>query len=296
MAWETTSLLLGEYGRPDVDTNPLFSIVDGLVLVTQREQSGEQQRFLQISKMRGTEHNRDEHPFVITTHGIEVFAPRVTIQRQDRGSGGARCKTGISKLDDLLGEGIPRGSSLLVAGVAGTGKTISCSSSCTAARRRARRGSSSRSRRPQSAPGDRARARLGSRPGDRPRHGRDRLHSPAQHPGGGAPPDDARASREARGSPGRRRFGLGVSAQGQGPADHREKVFQLASIVQNTQAVGFFATDIPYNSNQLSRFGVEETVVDGILLLTSTEEGLERHRYVEVYKLRNTATSKVGTT
>ena len=35
-----------------------------------------------------------------------------------------RCKTGISKLDDLLGEGIPRGSSLLVAGVAGTGKTV----------------------------------------------------------------------------------------------------------------------------------------------------------------------------
>ena len=53
--------------RPnDIKTNPLFSIVDGLFLVTQREQSGEQQRFFQIVKMRGTDHSRDEHPFVIT--------------------------------------------------------------------------------------------------------------------------------------------------------------------------------------------------------------------------------------
>ena len=70
---------------------------------------------------------------------------------------------------------------------------------------------------------------------------------------------------------------------------NREKVFQLASIVQNAGAVGFFATDIPYGANQISRFGVEETVVDGVILLTSTEEGLERQRYLEVYKLRNTA-------
>src|SRR5438477_12785968 len=73
------------------------------------------------------------------------------------------------------------------------------------------------------------------------------------------------------------------------PQIAREKTFQLATIVQNAQAVGFFATDIPYGSSQLSRFGVEETVVDGVILLSSTEEGVERRRYLEVYKLRNTA-------
>src|SRR6185312_6482192 len=124
MAWEVTTFLLGEYGPLDISTNPLFSVIDGLFLVTQREQSGEQQRFIQLVKLRGTEHNRDEHSFIITANGIEVFAPRVTIQREDRGPGAARCKTGISKFDELLGEGIPRGSSLLIAGVAGTGKTV----------------------------------------------------------------------------------------------------------------------------------------------------------------------------
>jgi len=49
------------------------------------------------------------------------------------------------------------------------------------------------------------------------------------------------------------------------PQIAREKIFQLASIVQNSGAVGFFATDIPYGSTQISRFGVEETVVDGVL-------------------------------
>src|SRR5690606_39070325 len=52
---------------------------------------------------------------------------------------------------------------------------------------------------------------------------------------------------------------------------------------------GFFATDIPYGKAQLSRFGVEETVVDGVIVLSSREEGLDRRRYLEVYKLRNTA-------
>jgi circadian clock protein KaiC len=75
----------------------------------------------------------------------------------------------------------------------------------------------------------------------------------------------------------------------QDPQGCREKVFQLASVVQNAHAVGFFATDIPYGRNQISRFGVEETVVDGVILLSSPEEGRERTRYLEVYKLRNTA-------
>jgi circadian clock protein KaiC len=73
------------------------------------------------------------------------------------------------------------------------------------------------------------------------------------------------------------------------PSRVRTKIFQLATIVQNVGAVGFFATDIPYGANQLSRSGVEETVVDGVILLSTTEEGSKRQRYLEVYKLRNTA-------
>ena len=68
----------------------------------------------------------------------------------------------------------------------------------------------------------------------------------------------------------------------------RDKVFWLANIVQNQEAVGFFSNDVPSGSAQLTRFGVEETVMDGVILLTWEPEGLKRHRYIEVVKLRNT--------
>lgn len=290
MAWEATTLLLGEYGPNDINTNPLFSIIDGLLLVTQREQSGEQQRFIQIMKLRGTAHSRDEHSFVITSNGVEVFAPRVTIQREDRGPGAARCKTGVSKLDDLLGDGIPRGSSLLIAGVAGTGKTVLLLEFLYRGAKAGEKGiifsfEETTERLLAAARGlgwdldqeiDRGMVEIVFIPQpDILVEGhllmmRDRVEA-------------MKAQRVAIDS---------VSVflhKVKDPQIDREKVFQLASVIQNAQAVGFFATDIPYGANQLSRFGVEETVVDGIILLTSTEEGLERQRYIEVYKLRNTA-------
>ena len=293
MAWETTAFLLGEYGAEDIATNPLFSIVDGLFLVTQRERSGEQQRFIQILKMRGTNHSRDENPFLIGTNGIEVFAPRVTIQREDRGLKTSRCKTGISKLDDLLGEGIPRGSSLLVAGVAGTGKTVLLLEFIY----------------------------RGALAGEKGlifsfEETSERLRAAAQGLGWDFEAQLARGMIEIvfipqpdilvekhllmmreriEGADIQRVVVDSLSVFLHKVADPqlgREKTFQLASIVQNAQAVGLFATDIPYGSSQISRFGVEETVVDGVILLTSTEEGFERQRYLEVYKLRNTAHSK----
>ena len=126
MAWETTALLLGEYGPLDYEHEPALLDRRRARPLTQREQSGEQQRFLQIVKMRGTDHSRDEYPFVITSAGHRgVRAPRHDPARARAADDGAsRMTTGIASLDELLGEGIPRGSSLLVGGVAGTGKTV----------------------------------------------------------------------------------------------------------------------------------------------------------------------------
>jgi circadian clock protein KaiC len=289
MAWETTTFLLGEYGADDIATNPLFSVVDGMILIDHREQSGEQQRFIQISKMRGTQHGRDEHTFLINDAGIEVFAPRVTIQRQDSSSESERLKTGISRLDDLLGEGIPRGSSLLVAGVAGTGKTALSLEFVYRGALAGEKGIVFSFEETAS-----------------------RLLSAARGFGWDLDREIERGMVEIVFIPqpdivvekhmlmmqervqalkARRVAVDSVSVflhKIRDPQIAREKVFQLASIVQNTQAVGFFATDIPYGSSQISRFGVEETVVDGVVLLTSTQEGLERQRYVEIYKLRAT--------
>lgn len=290
MAWESTALLIGEYAIEDIEMNPLFSIVDGLVMVTQRQQSGEQQRFIQLLKMRGTDHSRDEHPFSITSHGLEVFAPRVTIQREDRQFDDPRCNTGISKLDGLLGGGIPRGSSLLIAGVAGTGKSVLLLEFIYRGAQAGEKGilfsfEETKERLLATARG------LGWELEREIERGMVEIVFIAQ-------PNimvegHLLMMRERIEALQARRVAVdSVSVflhKIKEPQIAREKIFQLASIIHNAHAVGFFAIDIPYGSDQISRFGVEETVVDGVILLSSTKEGLERQRYLEVYKLRNTA-------
>jgi circadian clock protein KaiC len=291
MAWETTALVLGEYGVVDYEQNPLFSIVDGLFVLSQRETSGEHQRLFKIVKMRGTDHSRDEHSFKITSNGLEMFAPRVTIQREDMSDvRQARCKTHIAKLDEIIGTGIPWGSSLLIGGVAGTGKTVLSLEFIY----------------------------RGALAGERGivfsfEETEERLRATARGLGWDLDREIDRGMVEIVFIPQPEIMVEGhilmiqerVAAMKakrvvidsvsvflhkiKDPQLNREKVFHLCSIVQNARAVGFFATDIPYGSSQISRFGVEETVVDGVLILSAPEEGLERQRYIEVYKLRNTA-------
>jgi circadian clock protein KaiC len=290
MAWEVTALLLGEYALSDVQTNPLFSITDGLIMMTQREHAGEQQRFIQVMKMRGTKHSRDEHTFQIHDGGVDVFAPRVTIRREPYADTQERCRTGIAKLDELLGEGIPRGSALLVSGVAGTGKTVLALELIYRGALAGEKGivfsfEETSERLLASARGfgwdfeaqiDKGMIELVFIP----------------------QPDILVEShllmmQERVEKMGAKRVALDSLSvflhKVNDPQICREKTFQLASIVQNAGAVGFFTTDVPYGSDKISRFGVEETVVDGVIILSATEERFERHRYLEVYKLRNTA-------
>jgi circadian clock protein KaiC len=291
MAWETTALILGEYGPEDYEKSPLFSIVDGLFVLSQRESLGEHQRFFRIVKMRGTDHGRDEHPFLINSNGIDMVAPRVTIRRESIPSGSPpRCKTHITKLDEILGPGIPWGSSLLLAGVAGTGKTVLALEFLY----------------------------RGALAGEKGilfsfEETEERLRAAAKGLGWDLEREIDRGMVEIVFIPqpdimveahllliqqriealkAKRVVIDSVSVflhKVTDPQVSREKIFHLCSVVQNAQAVGFFSTDIPYGSGQVSRFGVEETVVDGVLILSSTADGLDRQRYIEVYKLRNTA-------
>ena len=292
MAWEATAMLLGEYAPADLQANPMFSVVDGLLLLSNREQSGEQQRVLQIVKMRGTPHSRDEHTFTISANGIDVYAPDVTIQRKPQADHipPDRVSIGISTLDDLLGEGIPRGSSVLVAGASGTGKTAMLLEFLYRGALAGEKGilfsfEETEERLRETGRGlgwdldaviERGMLQIVFIP------------QPSILVDG-----DILMMKERIEALDARRVGIdSVSVfmhKIVNPASVRTKVFQLATIVQNVGAVGFFATDIPYGANQLSRSGVEETVVDGVILLSATEEDVNRQRYVEVYKLRNTA-------
>ena len=297
MAWECSTLLLGEFNSQDLETNPLFSIADGIISLKHHMESGEAQRFIQVIKMRGTNHSRDEHTFLISQSGLEVYAPRVTIRRLPKldrnihGNGPVRGKIGISNLDSLLGEGIPYGSSILVSGAAGTGKTLLLLEFIyNGAKKFGEKGIFFSFEETT----ERLIANAKSMGWDiesEIENGNIEIIFVAQ--------TDILVEKhllmmkEKIEKLNAKRIAIDSASifvhKVSDPQIVREKVFQLGTIIQNVQGIGLFATDIPYGSNSISRFGVEETIVDGVIILSSVEKGSKRERFIEIYKLRNTS-------
>ena len=95
--------------------------------VTQLEQLapvyGAERRRLRVAKCRGQAFRGGYHDFTITAGGVEVF-PRLVAAEQGKGFAGQTLRSGLAALDQLLGDGLPTGSSTLVLGPAGTGKTL----------------------------------------------------------------------------------------------------------------------------------------------------------------------------
>ncbi len=297
MAWECTTLLLGEFNAQDIDTNPLFSIADGVIRLSVRQESGEEQRFIQVVKMRGTDHSRDEHTISISENGISVYAPRVTIRREMEATRTGHFRTptratlGISRIDELLGNGVPHGSSFLISGVAGTGKTLlSLEFIYRGAKEYGEIGIYFSFEETE----DRLRAEacaMGWEMDELIEAGMVEIIFIAQ-------PDIIvekhllMISERINKLQAKRIVIDSISLFVHKITDQqivREKIFQLATLIQKAHGIGFFVTDIPYGSNKLSRFGVEETVVDGVILSTASENEFERERFIEIYKLRNTS-------
>lgn len=113
-------------GSTDNRVHPLWARVNGVVLLTNRTVGSKQVRGLDVIKIRGVRAVGGMHEFAITDAGITVF-PRLealvgtlrSAQSADHGLG-----TGVPGLDAMLGGGLMPGSSTLVMGTPGSGKTI----------------------------------------------------------------------------------------------------------------------------------------------------------------------------
>lgn len=126
-SWHATTFLIGEYFT-ETDTNPVFTVADGLIWMRQSVQRNSMVRKMEIMKMRGQSTLPGLHTFRISAAGIEVFAPApVAIPADAEATTGplnSRLLMGVPRLDDMLGGGLPRGYSMLVAGPSGSGKSI----------------------------------------------------------------------------------------------------------------------------------------------------------------------------
>jgi circadian clock protein KaiC len=117
-------LLLTNGGRSDY--HPEHTMVDGLIELHDVLFGTQAERELEVRKLRGTDVLRGRHSFRITHEGMVVY-PRIEALFA-RPSGDdqwldERCATGVNELDNMIGGGIPRGTTTLVLGASGSGKT-----------------------------------------------------------------------------------------------------------------------------------------------------------------------------
>jgi circadian clock protein KaiC len=120
---KVTAIITGERGDNTLTREGLEEYVSDCVIVLDHRVSDQTStRRIRIVKYRGTVHGTNEYPFLIDENGFSVLP--ITSLGLSHSVTSERISTGISQLDSMLGnKGYFRGSSVLVSGTAGTGKS-----------------------------------------------------------------------------------------------------------------------------------------------------------------------------
>jgi circadian clock protein KaiC len=134
-----TVLITGERGDKALTRHSIEEYVtDCVIVLDHRVTEQTSTRRLRILKYRGSLHGTNEYPFLIGATGISVLP--ITSLGLGHGVSSERVSTGVDRLDAMLGgAGVYRGSSVLVSGTAGTGKSTIAAQFCDAACRRGER-------------------------------------------------------------------------------------------------------------------------------------------------------------
>ncbi len=119
---QTTVLLLDDLTATERDLQ-VQSIAHGVILLDQATPGyGGERRRLRVVKYRGVGFRGGFHDFDIRRGGVEVY-PRLVASEHRKAVVGAKMASGILEMDELLGGGIEQGTSTLIAGPPGTGKS-----------------------------------------------------------------------------------------------------------------------------------------------------------------------------
>lgn len=118
-----TAVITGERGDGQLTRQGLEEYVsDCVILLDHRVNDQVSTRRLRVVKYRGTAHGTNEYPFVIDEHGISVLP--ITSLGLSHAATSEQVSTGVPQLDAMLGgHGLYRGSTVLISGTAGVGKT-----------------------------------------------------------------------------------------------------------------------------------------------------------------------------
>ncbi|HEY2896353.1 MAG TPA: ATPase domain-containing protein [Gemmatimonadaceae bacterium] len=123
-AYDVTVLLLGEYTASDIERYPEFAVSDSIIQLARQALGTRDERYLRVLKLRGSSYREGQHAFRVTSDGIQLFprliSPRVATTYTPRLD---RTSTGVPGLDPMLDGGVWAGSTTLLVGPTGSGKT-----------------------------------------------------------------------------------------------------------------------------------------------------------------------------
>lgn len=119
--WNSLVLLTGEFTEDELVKSALSYLVDGVVYVGNEPFYEQNVRYLNVLKMRGLDFHSGRHSCRITKDGFNVYPRLRAVARASVST--ERVSTGIKGLDAMTNGGFIRGSSVLVSGSSGTGKT-----------------------------------------------------------------------------------------------------------------------------------------------------------------------------
>ena len=124
-ALAASSFWVGEYDASDSTSAPEFAVADAIIALGSARTAERKTRILQILKLRGSGFADGEHAYRISASGLDVF-PRLadSLDGSDYALSLERQSTGVDALDELLADGYWPGSTTLVCGPSGVGKTL----------------------------------------------------------------------------------------------------------------------------------------------------------------------------
>lgn len=287
-AVQATTVLVGEYEPKDVAEQPEFAVADGIIwLSLDRSTSGDAQRHLRILKMRGASHPTEAFSFDIGTDGISLFAPPRVVPESNSFYGPETVATGVTGLDELLRGGLPPASPTLISGESGAGKTTLGLQFLYEGLRRGEPGLYfSYEESPEQLIADARGYGFELKPFvDK---GLLTLHfTPLPE----VNVEQQIVDLQARLTAGKTKRAvidsLTMLFHRVANADVvREHVYGITTLFKNAGCTALLHTDPPAGSGLISRFGVEESIMDGVIVLRLTRERGQRRRTVEVYKMR----------
>ena len=282
-----TTLLVGEYDRDDLPVDAEFAVADGILFLELNDYFGERQRTIEVAKLRGHAVDLRPFPFVISTDGIRVLGLELTAPLTEV-TPTRNVQTGIYGLDEMLGGGIPSGRAVLLSGESGTGKTTLAAQFIAAGAAAGERClfvtfEESPTRLRELSEG------FGWDMAKWEKDGLLRIVHVPQVNVSLMPNIDQLFTLVDQFRPERivvdslSVFLHRVSE----PGVQRDIAYRMMMLVRGVNATGLLISDVPNDAeSRLSRFGVEETVADGVVALSVSPGAFGQRRYLQIHKMR----------